>query len=598
MPTKPFLVSMLALAFAFGCSESNRKFQPDAEGGAAGSSNQQGDAGEGSQSETGGNGHVETGGAAGVTLLATGGTDSGHTGGSATEPGEGESGAAGLPASGAPGTGGTGTGGDAGSGSSTGGAGIGGTASGGGAAGKSGEGGEPSATGGTATGGVAGASGDAGARAAAECTSGETRACGTAEELGQCHRGSQECVDGFWNECVIESVPDAEELSCDDGNALTKNEVCAAGACVGTEDPVLARRAIAVGLFHTCAIRAGGTVYCWGRNDTGQLGNEDATIDDHGPVQVTGVTDAVAIDAGNRHTCALTSAGALMCWGDNLDGPLGHGDTTTVSVGTVEGLTATDFGAGNYGTCAIDEAGDTWCWGANGAGQLGVSSETLASSAVPYAVASAPTLLAISVGVTTVCGLTSPDRVLVCWGSQYDEAGTTTVDPVTINAMSGTTVLAPGGLHGCVRRDSGIVACWGSNDYGELGTGAVGTFVDAPSDISGLIATQVSACDYGWGGGYTCARLMSGQVACWGSNDVGQFGNGDLTVTQSITPVVVPDRSDFITVVAGSGVTCARTLAGDVYCWGGSSGFPSTYGMINGDPAVLSSAVPLLVELP
>ena len=145
--------------------------------------------------------------------------------------------------------------------------------------------------------------------------------------------------------------------------------------------------AIATGTFHTCALKAGGTVDCWGANLSGQLG--DNTTDDHlTPMPVSGLAGgATAIDAAFMHTCAVTANGGLACWGLNLDGQLGDGTQedrlTPAAVVALPGAMTSSSG-GDYHTCAVAAAGGVLCWGYNGHGQLGDG--TITGHSTPAAV--------------------------------------------------------------------------------------------------------------------------------------------------------------------------------------------------------------------
>jgi alpha-tubulin suppressor-like RCC1 family protein len=155
------------------------------------------------------------------------------------------------------------------------------------------------------------------------------------------------------------------------GDGTTKDRLTPVDVTAGLSNGVAA---IAMGYYHTCAVTASGGLKCWGLNDNGQLG--DGTIRKHRtPTDVSGLAIGVAaVAAGGYHTCAVTAAGGAKCWGNNYDGELGDGTTTTrlTSVDVSElasGVAA--VAAGAYHTCALIAAGGVKCWGWNDNGQLG-----------------------------------------------------------------------------------------------------------------------------------------------------------------------------------------------------------------------------------
>jgi alpha-tubulin suppressor-like RCC1 family protein len=172
------------------------------------------------------------------------------------------------------------------------------------------------------------------------------------------------------------------------GQGQLGNGVGAAGSAapVAVAD-ITGATAISSGLYHVCAMVAGGSLRCWGQNQDGQLGNGTLTGSSK-PVAVTGLTEPVSVFvAGYFHTCAVLSGGGVRCWGDNLYGQLGNGTrkdvTTPTAVGSLAG--ATTIAAGRYLTCARLSDGTAQCWGTNAAGQLGQGYLDSAPLPVPVA---------------------------------------------------------------------------------------------------------------------------------------------------------------------------------------------------------------------
>ena len=329
-------------------------------------------------------------------------------------------------------------------------------------------------------------------------------------------------------------------------------------------------RGITVGTSHTCALNAAGGARCWGDNVYGQLG-DGTTTTRLAPAGVSGLARGVAaVVASASRSCALTVGGAVLCWGSNSSGLLGDGTavdrlTPAAVIGLGSGVAAVGMGSGY--SCALTTGGAVLCWGANAYGQIGDGTTTNRPTPVP--VTGLPgAVAAIAVGAYHTCALTTSGGV-VCWGSNYEGGlGDGTTDdrsvPAPVSGLaSGVSAISAGLYHSCALMTSGAVRCWGSNSFAQLGDGTTVNRL-VPTDVVGLDGgvASISA-----GAFNTCAVSVDGGAACWGSNNWGQLGDG--TTSYRATPTAVPELAGGIASVdAGFYHTCAVTTAGAGLCWG------------------------------
>jgi alpha-tubulin suppressor-like RCC1 family protein len=239
-------------------------------------------------------------------------------------------------------------------------------------------------------------------------------------------------------------------------------------------------QSVSAGYNHTCALTTAGQIYCWGANAFGQLGN-GTTNNAQTPVAVTGVAGAFAqVSAGASHTCARTAAtGLVFCWGFNSNGQLGDATTTTRLQPTqinISGV-ATAISVGAFHSCAIRTGGVALCWGFNGIGELGDGTGT--ERTVPTLVSGGRTFTSIIAGRQATCGITATGTF--CWGGGY------TGQNAPNNAIAGTTftAISPSLNHACGLIAGGLARCFGENTFGELGIGVAG-FVLVPTPVSGI----------------------------------------------------------------------------------------------------------------
>jgi alpha-tubulin suppressor-like RCC1 family protein len=251
--------------------------------------------------------------------------------------------------------------------------------------------------------------------------------------------------------------------------------------------------AISVGRAHSCGIRLDGLAYCWGSNTDGQLGfmTEHSSVDTAGRVRTLGPRFN-QIAAGGLHNCGITLIGETLCWGFNDQGQLGNGGTITIfpdttgpsSLTPVLGAPVFDsVTAGYKHTCALDAAGLAYCWGDNAFGQLGDGTTTTRLAPVP--VAGGTTFIALSAGFYHTCGIATGGAAY-CWGrnspNELQESvggqigdGTTTSksSPALVSGGLLFKSLSAGEVTTCGVTTTGTAYCWGDNEYGQLGTGDV-----------------------------------------------------------------------------------------------------------------------------
>ena len=340
-------------------------------------------------------------------------------------------------------------------------------------------------------------------------------------------------------------------------------------------------RQIAAGVAHSCAILGDGSLYCWGSNAFGQIGNDQTALH-ASPAGVYGLESGVlSLGAGLRHTCALMTSGGVRCWGSNQFGQLGNAttDDSIIPVDVVNlGGPATLLAVGSNHTCAA--VYDTVrCWGYNAFGQLGEGGTDSRLSPTTVSNLSGP-IAALTAGGAHTCALLR-GRVY-CWGENEagqlgDTTTTSRLTPVAAETPSGQSIaqVAAGESHTCAVDDQGRVYCWGYNSYGQLGN-AANQNAARPVAVQNLS----NVTDIALGRNHTCAISASGRLSCWGMNYSGQLGNSTL-LNSSVPTNVDGMTSGVADIFAGGLYTCDRLEDGRVFCWGdnwsGNLGDGSTY---------------------
>ena len=260
-----------------------------------------------------------------------------------------------------------------------------------------------------------------------------------------------------------------------------------------------------------CGIDQTGVVYCWGRNQRGEIGNPSFAFDARvtTPTAIATTARFTKVAMGWLHACGLTTNQELYCWGTNVDGQLGRGEADTVrhpEPAPVPGTTKwIDVAASSRSTCAIAADSTAWCWGFNYSGQLGDDSKT--SRSAPTAV------------------LTTTKFAKIEMSSGFGGFGAPGAVPLPTTTVQGPFT------HTCALTSAGAAWCWGFNLYGQLGDG---TKIDRLTPVAVQGGLKFNA--LGLGGSNSCG-MDGNYIWCWGGNGAGQLGNG--TNTDSALPVKV-----------------------------------------------------------
>ena len=412
---------------------------------------------------------------------------------------------------------------------------------------------------------------DSTARRSAWCRTPTTDACPRADQRGVVGRALRPCNAGAYQDAEV--IPSGQVIGWGSNGIGELGNGGTANTSVPVSSSGLAGAvAVAAGESHSCALIEDGTARCWGYNLSGQLGN-GTIIDSLVPVTVSGLTGATAISAGGAHTCALIGDGTIRCWGGNDDGWIGDGTNAgRLTPVTVVGITdAVAISAGRRHTCAVLRSGGARCWGQN-LGKLGDGTNT--TSFVPVAVSGINNAVAIAAGTVHTCAVLA-DGTGRCWGSNIggllgNGNETDSNVPVVVSGLSGATAITAGFNHACARLVDGTVRCWGLNQEGQLGTTAVGSS-SVPVPVTGL--TGVVALSSSTAGNHVCAMLGNGGARCWGRNFEGQLGNGaSLPAFNSTVPVTVLDDPEQVTIAIAAGAYQSLAIQTPVLTVSGSAG--------------------------
>jgi Regulator of chromosome condensation (RCC1) repeat len=387
--------------------------------------------------------------------------------------------------------------------------------------------------------------------------------------------------------------------------------------CAGTPCAVQ----LVAGESHFCARMSDGTVRCWGKNGSGELGAPDPTQGedgvDAGAFVVSRVGDlagATQISAGGGTTCALVGNGGVSCWGANDRGQLGldakgtsDGDPHPTPAPVALQGAANRIDVGQQSACATLASGDAWCWGDNTQLQLARTTETEVGGPAKAELGSLKVARTAS-GTNSAFAVTTAGDVF-SWGAIAGPEGSIAartasispdalplsieLGPVTSFALTATTIKQDSGFprppprgyaHACAIV-KGELFCWGASLMGSLGTGL-------PEPAAKPIPASVAS-EKGWpqqvaaGGDITCVRLTDGTVQCAGDNMRGVLGKEPTTDPFSMFFREVPSFTGHaVQIATASGTACALVQGGSVVCWGANDNGELGQGTTDADPHI------------
>jgi len=340
---------------------------------------------------------------------------------------------------------------------------------------------------------------------------------------------------------------------------------------------------------HSLALMADGTVWAWGANGAGQLGQGFASLVEPMLVQVVGLTGVTYIVAGVNHSFALRADGTLWAWGNNIWGELGDGTRSNQRLSPVQVIGLTDIVAVSamvHHSLAARADGTVWMWGANLFGQLGNVGSFVDT---PVQKAGLTDVVAVAAGGTHNIVKRS-DGTVWGWGiNSHGQLGNGTtansLTPVQVNGLSGVVSIAAGDEYSLALRSDGTVWSWGDNTHGQLGDGTT-TRRLSPVQVSGLSGVTAIAAGFQ----YSVAKRVDGTVWSWGS--IASMASAPIVISRGSRPMQVDGIGDVALIGMGHNHVIAVRSDGRVWAWGSNR-----TGQLGQETAVAYSSVPLHVAM-
>ncbi len=292
-----------------------------------------------------------------------------------------------------------------------------------------------------------------------------------------------------------------------------------------------------------------------------------ATLDGKTATVPVTVVKFAAIYAGPLETCALTAGGVLYCAGE------AYGERAKPFAPELRWTQIDSHGGSSPSTtCGVTTAARLLCWGGNANGQLGIGDRS--NRTVPHQVSLPAPVTRVALGAFHTCALTAPGDIY-CWGKgDFGQLGNglkvSSNTPVPVTSGTKFTQVVGGGNHTCALSSGGEVYCWGADELGQLGRGSAQPDSPTPAPVSGgILFRNISS-----RGAMTCGVASTGKAYCWGNNTgflLGSVTNETCRDSEkpcSSVPRAVATSLTFDAVAAGTFNGCGLTTAGTVHCWG------------------------------
>ncbi|MCH9663666.1 MAG: Ig-like domain-containing protein [Gammaproteobacteria bacterium] len=306
---------------------------------------------------------------------------------------------------------------------------------------------------------------------------------------------------------------------------------------------------VGAGSAHTCAINDSGELYCWGNRNDGRIGLATGTGTALNPLQTGATQNWTQLSSGAEHSCAINDSNALYCWGKDDEGRVGDGrvpapnitPTLVVLVGAPNSWA--QVSAGNRHTCAVHSGGALYCWGQGNSGVLGLGVNDVAGRFTPTRVGTAANWAQVSAGNAHTCAVKNAGE-LFCWGFAgsgrlgLDDVDTAQLTPTQVGTAANWAQVSAGNAHTCAINTGAELFCWGEGDNGRLGLNS-NTDKNIPTQVgSATNWTQVSA-----GNAHTCAVNTDYQLLCWGLGTNGRLGLDSTSSRSTPAATTNPDAA-------------------------------------------------------